>query len=504
MTGERYIPWPIDVQDQILQREGGGPANRQPANSRLTEHSGSSRRILVINATHGFHIRNLFDSGLIRSLARDFRVVAITNSADADWIRQDYDDLAEVRSVATSIQPLERMLEFIRKRIVIKPDRAFTISVFSEREKLERPIRHRIERVLNGILGRSRTIRELWLRIEALLVPGTEFDATLRELSPAVIVTANYGTEAGAIRLLRSARRLSIPSVAVVPSFDNLTSKGVIGARPATLVVWNETMRREALQLHDFNASQVTVCGGVQFDVYANPVSWPSAESVWQKLGLDPGKPTIVIGTITPAYFPYNIEIIELLAESISSGAIPQTCQVLVRLHPQVVDGGKFGDDLARYRALAAKHAFVALDVPATRPWPTMQPPARDDMSRLAAILSHAAAVVVPASTLALDAAAVDAPVIGVAFDGLASRTGKGSVERMFYFTHYRPITESGAIALARSPEELINAVCKAMDHRGERSEARQKLATDTLGPRDGGAIARVTTVIRQVAGNPR
>jgi hypothetical protein len=239
------------------------------------------------------------------------------------------------------------------------------------------------------------------------------------------------------------------------------------------------------------------VCGAIQFDVYTNPELWPPADMLFNELGIDPTRPTIMVGTITPAFFPHNVSIVEILAEAVQSGALPGSCQILVRLHPQVVDGGKYGDDLAAYRALAARFAFVALDIPSVRRWGTMQPPAKGDMARLAAILSRVSVLVVPASTLALDSAALGTPIVGSAFDGKLSTRAS---ERMFYFTHYRPITESGAIALARSPSELLSAVREAIENRKVRAEARRQLAEKVLGPRDGGAVGRVASAIRDIA----
>jgi hypothetical protein len=456
---------------------------------------------LALHLTHGFQVRNLLDTALLELLARRFRVVVLAGSKDAKYLEADYGSVVEVRAVDFVPRPIERKLEFVRKRLVVKPDRALTTSVFTDSEKRLRPLRYSLLKGANGLLGRSQWIRARWLDFESLVAPGHEFDEALRALAPSIVVTANYGTDPGTIRLLRSAGRRSIPTLSIVPSFDNLTSKGVMGAKPSRLLVWNETMRREAIQLHDFAPDSVSVCGPVQFDIYARRQQWLPREEVWRSLGLDPARPTYVVGTITPVYFPYNADVIELIAEAISSGELPRDAQVLVRLHPQVVDDATFGDNLEPYRAVAARYPFVALNVPEVRRWGDLRPPARDDMAKLATILSGADAVVVPASTLAIDAAAVDAPVIGVAFDGKAQqRPPDLSVGRMFYFTHYRPLTESGAIALAKSRDELVAALLRATRDRGERAKERRRMIELIVGRHDGGAAERICAEIERTA----
>ena len=61
-----------------------------------------------------------------------------------------------------------------------------------------------------------------------------------------------------------------------------------------------------------------------------------------------------------------------------------------------------------------------------------------------------------PASTLAIDACALGAPVIGVGFDGHQTKPYNQSVRRTFDFTHYRRIVELGGLRIAESKEMLI------------------------------------------------
>lgn len=478
-------------------RADAADASADVDSARQQSHAGST---LALYTSHGFHVRNLLDTELLELLARRFRVVVLVGSEDAGHLAAEYGSMVEVAAVDFKVRPIERKLEFVRKRLIVKPDRALTTSVFTDSEKRLHPLRHTFLRRANGLLGRSPTIRARWLDFEGLIASGREFDETLRALAPSLVVTANYGTDPGTIRLLRSAERLAIPTLSIVPSFDNLTSKGVMGAKPTRLLVWNETMRREAIGLHDFSAAAVGVCGPVQFDIYAQPERWLPRQEVWRSFGLDAQRPTYVVGTITPVYFPYNRDVIEIVAEAIAAGKLPRDAQVLVRLHPQVVDDPTFGDKIEPYRAIAARYPFVALNVPEVRRWGTLRPPAKDDMAQLATILAGADAVVVPASTLAIDAAAVDSPVIGVAFDGKTRQPPELSSERMFYFTHYRPLTESGAIALARSPEELVASLERATRDRGERAERRRRLIELIVGRHDGGAAQRICAEIEDMA----
>lgn len=452
---------------------------------------------IFVQLTHGFHVRNLLDSGFLSLLRERAPVRLVVGPSDADMLAQEY-GAPDVCVSAVAIEPhrAEKWLDFVRRRILVQPGRALTVSIFSERERLSRPVRSGLLSALNRLLGRWEVLRRCWRELEARLIPGKEFDHLIAEIRPSVVITANYGTEPEAIRLIRAAHRYQVPTLSIVPSFDNLTSKGVAAAQVSRMAVWNPIMRREALEFHDMPANAVDVCGGVQFDIYRQPERWPPAEGVWQRHGLAPDRPTFVVGTVTPVYFPHNIEVIELIADAIIDGRLPRDAQILVRMHPQVIDDPTFGDDLSQYRALAEKYAFVRLNISEVRRWGRMRPPAVNDMAELATILSHAAALVVSASTLAIDAAAVGTPVVGVAFDGKSTEPPELSVARYYDFSHYRPVVASGAIDLAHSPEEMIQFLNRAIVDREANAAGRQRLVDELLWRLDGQAAARVAAVI--------
>jgi hypothetical protein len=455
----------------------------------------------VLHLSHGFHVRNLLDTELLARMTAAFDVVLVVDPADADACRADYASARVTIDAARSERRnVERTLEFVRRRILVKPRRALTTSVFSDRERRERPFRHAVLRMANSLLGRWRGVRRAWLALEHVLVPGHEFDLLLARHRPDVVVAANYGTEPETIRLLRAAARARVPSATIVPSFDNLTSKGAIAAVADRMLVWNDTMRREAVDLHDVPSERVVACGPLQFDIYASPDRWADARDVWAAHGLDVARPTFVVGTITPVYFPYNVDVITIIAEAIERGNLPADGQVLVRLHPQVVRDRVFGDDLAGYEQLARRFPFVRLNVPAVRKWQTMSPPPKNDMAVLASILAHAAAVVVPASTLAIDAALVGTPVVGIAFDGNDPQPPERSIARHYDFTHYKPVAASGAIDLARSAEELIASLNSAIRNRSLLEQGRQRLIAELVGRFDGRAVDRVVAEIAALA----
>jgi hypothetical protein len=109
------------------------------------------------------------------------------------------------------------------------------------------------------------------------------------------------------------------------------------------------------------------------------------------------------------------------------------------------------------------------------------------------------------ASTMTLDFAIHDKPVVNIAFD-VASPPPHGSpLWGYFYrFEHYRPVVELGAARFARSREELWNLVSTYLADPSLDREGRRKLVELEAGPQIGGALARITKALISIANSTR
>jgi hypothetical protein len=139
---------------------------------------------------------------------------------------------------------------------------------------------------------------------------------------------------------LRAAATAGIPSALCVPSWDNLSSKQLIRTAPDTLMVWNDTQRREAQELHGIPAERVTVTGAQCFDHW---FAWEprTREAFCARVGLDPARPFLLYaggalfpGTLTEAEFARRW-ILDLRA---SGDPALRDVAILVRPHPKRVE----------------------------------------------------------------------------------------------------------------------------------------------------------------------
>lgn len=455
----------------------------------------------LVCLSHGFHVRNIVYSALFARLCERFSVVLVLPQG-IEIPAADRPLLGNARVESAAIVPhrFEKVFLFLRKNVFAGRERTQTFNLISEIERARHPLLYALASRLNAVLGRLPAVGRLWQRVEAHFIPGREFDSLMQRCSPELLLTANYGTEAFEVRLLRAAHRRGVPSLAIVPSWDNLSSKGVIGENPTNLAVWNPIMRDEAVTLYGFERAAVHVCGGLQFDRYAGGPSAAERQAVMQRLGIDPSRAFVVIGTITPRYFAENIDIVDILDEAIQAGRLPAALQIVVRLHPQVVNDPVFGDNLDQYHDRAACSPRIKLSIPRILRWGRISPPTPDDSVELMTLLHGAAACVMPASTLALDACALGAPVVGIGFDGRATRPYEQSVRRTFDFTHYRRLVAQGGLRIAESADQMIDELAAYIADRSRDREGRQRVVTSHLGTLDGSAWRRVGDVVDKMA----
>ena len=457
----------------------------------------------IICLSHGAYIRNVLYSPMYEELSNKFNLVLVLPGG-TKVPEENKAILRGARVVIANFQShkFEKIFLFLRKNVFAGRERTQSFNIISEIERKKRPIVYSIASLLNSFFGRFSFIACWWQKCESFFISGVEFFPLILEAKPAIVITANYGTEGLEIRLLRAAHAHDIPTLSIVPSWDNLSSKGVIGEKPKKLAVWNEIMVQEASALYGFHPKDVRAVGGLQFDSYAQEISSETCHEVLKSLGLDLAAPYIVIGTITPNYFPHNLEIIDMLIMAVSESYLPADLQILVRLHPQVVGDPVYGDDLEAYRARAAKYSFLKLSIPIVYDWGVIRPPAADDANQLAVILSNAAVAIMPASTLALDGCVLGCPIIGIGFDGFETKPYEKSVRRTFDFTHYRRIVMEGGIRIAESHTQLLEEILSYLNNRERDRSGREKTIGSHLCYRDGRAWQRILEMIHEMTLN--
>ena len=181
------------------------------------------------------------------------------------------------------------------------------------------------------------------LRVVERALPRQEaVDALIDEQAPdVVLLTPLLHLGSPQIEVLRSARSRGVRTALCVGSWDHLSSKSLIRELPDRIFVWNETQKREALELHGVPAERVAVTGAQCFDQWFARTPVRSREEFCAQVGLPGDRPLLL--WVCSALFvgsPSEARFVRRWIEEIRSSDDPvlRSAAILVRPHPARID----------------------------------------------------------------------------------------------------------------------------------------------------------------------
>jgi UDP-N-acetylglucosamine:LPS N-acetylglucosamine transferase len=314
---------------------------------------------------------------------------------------------------------------------------------------------------------------ERWFFSPRRHVPGRLLDTMQHECSGLVLSNVQ---PASAVPFLTAARRLHLPVVAHVASWDHTVGKGVISPHGDLYVVQNRVMEDDLRRYHGIQPNRVRVTGWPQTDLFHRRSPRAEYEELLRRHGLDPRRPVALVAGNTPSNAPYEGAFVERLVTWREAGA-DERVQLLFRPHPR--------DREWRERfAAAADRAGVAV-----------QPASYTDLDELAALLQHVDVVVCNAGTILLDALVGDRPAVCVLYDEGAP-PGEAWAAKNVIGKHYEELAASGAFYRAECFEEVVGGIERALAHPDELVAQRRRAVEQVVGTVDGGAAERVVAAL--------
>ena len=195
------------------------------------------------------------------------RLVIVSASSQEPYFQREFSHpQITLEDLPERFSRIEGHLISLRQYMLMNPSLGGTLNFKNEAFRRDVPKRYWLSCAANMVLGRIPPLRHAYMAAERRLFGGGEYDDLLRRHRPDLIVTGTPGYHRNDIHLLRSCR-LGIPTATVMLSWDNLTSKGYMGAVPDKLLVWSDLMAGEAVKYHDYPV-QIRWCGAAQFDHY--------------------------------------------------------------------------------------------------------------------------------------------------------------------------------------------------------------------------------------------
>lgn len=334
-------------------------------------------------------------------------------------------------------------------------------------------------------------------KLEKLLLDferSAEAEERLRELQPtAIVVTGAFQFEQPAI--FAAARKLGIPTLAYIPSWDNITTKNRLVFKYDGYLVWSEQTKKELREFYPATKNApVYVVGAPQFDIFFQERFYETREEFCRGQNLNPELPIIVYAVGSPNFLQEHHGALEM-AKRIQRGEMGKV-QMLVRPHPI--------HDNSELRACFDQFApQVRLQI-TPNAGKTVAERSQDEQQIREWIntFRHADAVVNLSSTVTVDAAIFDVPVVNLDFDPQPGAMDTELIRDINHrWNHFKPVAESGGVWLVKNFDEMACAVKNYLRSPALHHAARHWIVEYVCQHADGKCARRMACAIGNFAG---
>jgi hypothetical protein len=290
----------------------------------------------------------------------------------------------------------------------------------------------------------------------------TQFLATLKP--DVVFCTHQRSIDAAAV--VEAAKRLKIPTVGAVYSWDNLPKARLL-VHSDYYVVWSQFMKDEMNQYYpEIDDSRIEITGTPQFEFYHQTSLHVSKEAFCEQVGLSPQK-KILCFSGNDLTFPCDELYLNDLAEALMTMPDEERPQVLLRRCP--VDlSGRFNKVVEKYPDL------IKVSDPIWKSykggWDAIVP-TPEDVALLVNVSLHSDAVVNVGSTMAHDFAVFDSPAIYINYDQPAVTDWSAITNNQYQ--QFRSMTANDCVIWLNGKDQIVSAVKDALERPSEVAKSR-------------------------------
>lgn len=415
-----------------------------------------TKKPILILITNSYAAINIIHSGLIKKLAVKYHVYLLSTmirSAEVNQINDQFGLDLKLVNIDLPCQPA--WLAFLRK--VEKAFFAECFSIVTQKIKYQSRKEWQWMHKMLRLINQKSFTKSILKVIRQSIIFLTSFSIKLRPLLSFHFhgVISSSPLDLRENRIVNFLRRRHVKSLAMVISWDNLTSKGVINADHDVTLVWNDFMKNEFLSFYSiFNVTEpkVIATGIPRFDCYFQKTSENQNAEARKRCNVPSGNQVILIATSALRHFPNQLEVIK---DVLRFAKVEGNLHVIVRCHP--------ADNIDAYNQLSGEE-FISIWHPGNFPksgddrfynWF----PELDFLDSLSQTLRICDVCVQFASTMKLDAAACGKRVISIAYDGNNPLPYHQSVKRLYDYNHQVPLNALQFDEFVTSRDQLYTAL---------------------------------------------
>ena len=274
--------------------------------------------------------------------------------------------------------------------------------------------------------------------------------------------------------LIYASDELKIKNGAFIFSWDNLASKGRMAGNFNYYFVWSHLMKTELLQFYtSVQEQQIKVVGTPQFEPYVLQRYEVTKAEFEVNFKINATLKTICFSCGDVSTSKNDPLYIETIAEAVQTNQFGSSVNFLVRTSP--------AETPERFMYLKDKYPFILWNYPKwdlvrqghQETW-SQRVPNIEDMRDLRSILQYCDVFVNMCSTMSLDALCFDKPVINPVFGNPDNCLYDD--QRFLKYAHYKRVVDSGAVAIVKTPDELVGELNESLHSPNTRLSAQQQL----------------------------
>lgn len=431
--------------------------------------------IIAITFPNHWSIKNLIHSGAIRQIQNFAEIQGLVDPARIPELTKlvaelQLNPIEWIPVTVSSESKQVKRYRHMQKSLLFEKHELSTEQIVQRSGRRRRSLAQRIGTTLIKGLAQVEDSINLLVKLSRDRFDATPAIPWLPERTPSLFFATNP-VDFREDGFVKAAMEAGIPVVSMVPSWDNLTTKGVLFTKFERLFVWNQEMQEEVLTLYPYyRKSEVPVIGIPRFQVFEEelPAQY-TRDALLTSLGLDPALKTILFANTATSSFPDQPDVARHIAEAIQDGTLADA-QLLVRCHPH--------DRIEPYLELKKFGRVCVWPENLETAYGVKSTPPANDLLMLAGMMKAADVCVNAASTIVLDAAACDTPILSVGYDGDRKLKYFNSVESYYDYNHQGPYVMSGAGKLCKSRDILIGSIQEAFRNPSAQQAERAELAS--------------------------
>lgn len=438
-------------------------------------------KTIFLFAYHHSHISDLLNTEYIKYLSSKYKIVVILPKRDGETSAKsgNYFKNKNIQYKEYSMVNVKWWYRFkLLRGSCVKKFNNLLHSKVNYRRNKSNDGRRIILRTVSYLLPKKFTDPMVFTFLEKIFTnKSKQFDEYVEKYKPSLILTATPGFTFFEAEIIILAKKAKIPTASINFTWNNLTSNGKLIRKTDYLIVWNNIIKKEAKDFHNYSLDDVFVSGSLRFDCYFNKMDGElKKEEFLKSKNLDPKLKTIFIATMSQNNYPAHAELIEDILKFRDEKKIKENVNIFVRVHPK--DSVSFYENIIKKNIKNFHIEIAGTQIKKDDAKGQKIQMDEEDIVNLKNTLMNIDISINPFSTMSLESMIFDKPVINI---GLIEE-----YKPALYYLHYKPLLDAKAVRVAFDKGQLVNHINSYLENPKLDSENRKKIVNDFISFTDG------------------